>query len=262
MLVAEDLEITRTNLSNERINLLLQSLQSNSSLSSLDISYNERVSIEGLRGFGDVFQSQCSVLEFIGIDSINDNIATLFSGFLARSGCKLKKMRSSYSGVEDEKLTTAGCKAIATSLCSDGNIMATYNSNHVFQQLAYFGVDFPELEYSLSLNEEFVSSYCARLKIFKVHFTSGREEKNLMPFYDMQMELLPHAISWIGDACDAGGLNAGNTKMRKDMIDSATLMYQLVRSMPTLFEADVKMKRKRSSQRKVSDYFMPAVRRE
>ena len=57
-------------------------------------------------------------------------------------------------------------------------------------------------------------------------------------------------------------LENGNTKMRKDMIDSATLMYQLVRSMPTLFEADVKMKRKRSSQRKVSDYFMPAVRRE
>ena len=83
-----------------------------------------------------------------------------------------------------------------------------------------------------------------------MHFTEPNEEENLKPFYDMQLELLPQAMSWIGDDSD----NENDAK------DSTNLMYQLVKSMPSLFESDVvKKKRKRSKQRKVSDYFLPVV---
>ena len=65
----------------------------------------------------------------------------------------------------------------------------------------------------------------------------------------MPMELLSSAISWIGRACDN----------EHDMKDSKNLMYQRIRRMPSLFESNAKVKRRRTKQRKVSDYFLLMV---
>lgn len=249
----QNLDIDDTDMNNERLHLLCElGLAKNSSLTYLCISRNNNISIGGLRGFDAVFQSCHSVLKSISIGPIDDEMALLFSGFLSQdSMVEGLSSSSDYTADVDVKITQAGIEAFAKTLHNDASIMATYNSNHTLTRLSFHGSEELHADYlekSLYLNANYIPSYVARLKILKSHFT-GREEDNLKPLFDMPMELLSSAISWIGSACDN----------ENDMKDSKTLMYQLIRRMPSLFDSIAKVKRKRTKQRKVSDYFLLMV---
>ena len=63
-----------------------------------------------------------------------------------------------------------------------------------------------------------------RQKILQYHFLSG-DDINAEQFIDMEMAVLPHAISWIG---------------RDDI--GQPLLYSLFQSMPFLFDSDHKTK--------------------
>ena len=63
----------------------------------------------------------------------------------------------------------------------------------------------------------------ARQKILKYHFHN--REKNAEEFVGMELEVLPRAISWVG---------------RK--VDGLALLYNLLQSMPTLFDFESKAK--------------------
>ena len=240
----QNLDIYDTDMNNKRLLLLYKlGLAKNGSLSDLDISRNDNISIDGLRGFDAVFQSCHSVMKSISIGPIDDEMALLFSGFLSQDSM-LEVLHSEY--MVDVKITQAGIDAFAKTLHNDASIMATYNSNHTLTRLSFHGSEELHADYlekSLYLNANYIPSYVARLKILKSHFT-GREEDNLKPLFDMPMELLSSVISWIGRACDN----------EHDMKDSKTLMYQLIRRMPSLFDSNANVKRERTKQRKVSDH--------
>ena len=61
----------------------------------------------------------------------------------------------------------------------------------------------------------------ARRKIIKHHFRST--EDNFDIFLDMELQVLPYVISWMGR-------------------DTSTLLYQLFQKIPTLFETETNTK--------------------
>ena len=245
----EKLSVANTNMSNDKMDMLTAALSKNSSLATLNIAFNDNVTIDGLRGFGTVFQSCNSVLKAICINCLDDEVARLFSDCLSNNS-KLKVVMRPHLPQSDEvRLTHVGVKALENAVCNKTDIMATYNSNHTLHDLSSCLFHLPDevkvtdLNGLLDLNKNWIPSYCARLKILKCHFSGT--EVNLKPFFDMSLELLPHAIYWVGDASE------------NDMTDSTSLMYQLIKGVPSMFDVKGKRKRKRTRRTKISDYFLP-----
>lgn len=105
-------------------------------------------------------------------------------------------------------------------LCNESSIAATYNSNHTLKKLVDNEEDLPDdLRKLLCLNNENSKSQAARLKIIQTHFSKGFISP---PFVDMERNLMPHALAWMG---------------REGTVDETTdSFYQFVKSVPNLFE--------------------------
>ena len=69
----------------------------------------------------------------------------------------------------------------------------------------------------MKLNEDENKAEVIRQKIINYHFSNGN--KNIEEFVVMELNILPHAVSWIGRN------NIGHS-----------LLYRLVNSMPSLLE--------------------------
>ena len=229
--------ITDTNMSNQAMDMFTASLARNSSLNILDISDNDNVTTDGLRGFGAVFQSCNSVLKTIGISCLDDEVAILLASFLSGNST-LVAINCSWSGTDEHVLTRVGAKAFEDLLCNKTDIMATYSSNHTLRDISIWqsSGDISGLDRSLNFNRTYLPWHCARLKIMKCHFSGA--EINLKPFFDMPVKVLPHSMSWISNAPGPSD---------DDMTDSTNLMYQLIKGMPSLLDLNGKGKRKRPS---------------
>ena len=81
--------------------------------------------------------------------------------------------------------------------------MSTYNSNHFLQKVGHEHYDYlpEELESLLQIHRENSPSQAARLKIIKTHFKDGFITQ---PFVDMDLNMLPHAMAWMGRDGRAG----------------------------------------------------------
>ena len=83
----------------------------------------------------------------------------------------------------------------------------------------------------LQINKEHTPTQAARLKIIKAHFKEGF---NTHPFVDMDLNLLPHAMTWM---------------VRDSMSEVDGRFYGFIRSISSLFENahahDTTNKRKR-----------------
>ena len=184
---------------------------------------------------------------------------------LKRPSCKLKEVYLHKCGIDNECVTIlanslvgntsltklvlkengislAGWKAFSPILCDTSSIETTYNSNHTLQDFGKSYVSsqlvLPEEVASLiRCNKNQCKFMVARRKIIEHHFRST--EDNFDIFLDMELQVLPYVISWMGR-------------------DTSTLLYQLFQKIPTLFETNTKVgfnttKRKRGSWVKIVD---------
>ena len=134
----------------------------------------------------DLFQTEVDEETMIGF-------ATALAG-----NKSLKELVTSDGNVECKARVWA---AFARVMCNTTSIMATYNSNHTLQQLYERQLDEKRfmlhqcVRLFMGFHSEMTESQAARLKIIKVHFRGGCAVK---PFIDMHLNVLPHALSWIG----------------------------------------------------------------
>jgi len=121
--------------------------------------------------------------------------------------------------------------------------MDTYNSNHTLQDLgcdpSYSSLDedltLPDdliLYLELNRNEDKVE--VARQKILQTQFSDNdTDTSNMQYLLDMELEVLPAAIEWIGRPTpDWKGTN----------VSGLTLMYNLMRRVPDLFDSSAQKK--------------------
>ena len=99
--------------------------------------------------------------------------------------------------------------------------MSTYNSNHTLEKLGYGFSPLPEeFESLLQINRENSPSQAARLKIIKTHFNEGFVTQ---PFVDMDLNVLPYAMAWMGREGRTGEVN--------------NHFYGFIKSISSLFES-------------------------
>ena len=237
------LSITFCHIDEEKMNVLSNALINNSTLKTLILSHNNldshRINVYGLmhrRSIGaDPWQNFSSVLRRpdSGLEEIDmygcgltDEDVIGFANDLANN-TSLRRLVLSGNG-----LTRRSWDVFSLFLFNKTSIQATYESNHTLYSLSKPGdLNLPDHLVS-SLQTNGLGTGVARQKILWHYFLSGGDNINVKQFLDMDMNVLPQAISWIGRADDEGH----------------TLMFTLLQSMPCLL--DRTLSKASSSQKK------------
>jgi hypothetical protein len=143
---------------------------------------------------------------------------------------------------DNNDVTATGWDAFDNLLCNTSSIMSTYHSNHTLEELFdwYYQkqlgdiVGHGHIEYILRVNHNSSSiSQAARFKIMGRYFSGSVVD--LQPFTAMHPSILPFAIAWMakGDCVDFCDRDRLFSIFRSHEYN---LVYQFIRSMPTLLE--------------------------
>ena len=229
----EELSLYDNRFNAETVSFLANALVNNNRLRELDLRLNLNVSSNGWEALSVVLQSPNSALEKLNLrrNTINDDTVISLANSLANNNT-LKELlftfNEEHSDDDSDDLVSyitdaSGWTAFSRILCNTSSIMDTYRSNHTLQRLTDDDdeVRLPEdLNSMLHLNREKGKRQAARLKIIRTHFPGGFVVE---PFVGMDLNVLPHAIAWMG-------------RDGADEVDEH--LYGFLRIMPSLFDVD------------------------
>ena len=218
----KQLFLTSNNIRDGVMPSLVDALTNTRSLSRLNLVGNRAITPVGWTALSNILQCPNSSLTDLSLaygqnHNINDEVAIGFANALINNKC-LKTLNFGYSNT----ITARGWAALANVLCNKSSLESIYNSNHTLRNVGLGDVP-RDLAVYLRMNENDNKHEVARQKILKYHFADGDEK--VEEFVDMDMTVIPHAIAWIGR--DSTG---------------HYLLYNVVRSLPTLFDSDAKAK--------------------
>ena len=129
-------------------------------------------------------------------------------------------------------ISSRGIDTIGNLLCDKSSIDSIYRSNHTLQKLGWSDIHLhTDLTSFFKLNQNDNKAEVARQKILQYHFSNG--DNNIQDLVDMSLNVIPHAIAWVG---------------RDDTARS--LLYHLVHGMPSLFDFRGKAKAVGGTKRK------------
>jgi hypothetical protein len=252
----EKLCLTSTSINDEGVACLGEALATNGTLKYLDLSCNEFITSTGWKWFSKCLRSHHSVLEEIDLSVCvdeqcvfelvnalegNSSLKRLVTAYTKITGAgwscifhTLLSFASSLEAIEIEEevwyptdifwLEEIDWTVFSRGLCNDWSIETTHSSNHTFHTIVGHDGDtyddcFPEEILPLLLMNRNGKNKVevARQKILKYHFCEGNT--NIHEFICMSLTSIPFAIEWIG---------RNNTEL--------SLMYNVVRELPTLFD--------------------------
>ena len=239
------LDLGSNNIDDEVIRHLTRLVTSMSSLKHLRLNHNTRVTPSGWQVLTEFFQSTNFTLRKLDLDGNNINDDTLITFTNALSNNKTLKLLSIESCTEvdsdsdsdagDETISEGGWEAISTFLCNKTSILETYNSNHTLQDLSdddqhdQMNLPYDLLSY-LELNNNKDKAEVARQKILQTHFSDVGDTSKMQDFLDIELEVMPNAIAWIGKTPHAiwKGKN----------VSGLSLLYNLMMRLPDLFDSN------------------------
>jgi hypothetical protein len=196
----------------------------------IELRHANSVATSAWRAFAPVLRSPQSALEKLEltVNILNDHVVVSLANALTQNN-KLKELL--VCGLRTD-ITAEGHAALARILCNNASIFNTYLSNHTLQKVdfcvlfrSYAGYGRaslslpPHLRSLLQLNRENDESQTAWLKIIMTHFCGVNID--VQPFIDMELNVLPLAIAWIGR------YGRGND-----------ILFTLVRHVPFIFDLE------------------------
>ena len=205
----------------------------------IDLRNANSVTTAAWRAIAPVLRSPQSALEKLELtfNILTDHVVVSLANALTQNN-KLKELL--VCGVRAD-VTTEGHAAFANILCNNASILNTYHSNHTLQKVdfcvlftSYAGYGrarlwLPhDLQSLLQLNRENDESQAAWLKIIMTHFCGVNID--VQPFIDMELNVLPLAIAWIGRYDKSNGIS--------------DILFTLVRHVPFLFDLESKSKKR------------------
>jgi len=233
------------NINDEAVAIFAEVFAYNNSLEVLDLSQNNSITTVGWQTLASLFLNTKSSIYLIDIsnrnNSFDDDAAIAWGNALSQSkNTKLKDFRFIPLGITDR-----GWPALENLVCNKRSVDSMYDSNHALrlkwplymsgeEERLLIGVNsYQEFEFNcllldgIGMPDEDRSKYVLR-KIIRFYFMNG--DANMKELIDMDLNVMVHAIARIGSL--TGGKNGGHT-----------LLYQLIRSVPSLFDVSSNMKK-------------------
>jgi len=246
-------DLSTNNIDDEGIQLLVPLVSRMSSLVQLDLR-SSSVTPTGWRALVGYLQSPNFTLKSLDLaeNNIDDDLVVAFASALEHN--KTLKILALYACVDEDGLlsiTERGWLAVSTLLCNKTSIMDTYNSNHTLNfvsnddEVKFVSNDdeeSTELTSYLKLNKNKDKAEVARQKILKTHFSTKDDDSKIQEMLDMELEMLPAFIAWMGRS-------NSDTDWKGENVSGLSTMFNLMRKVPDLFDsgankkADTKRKR-------------------
>ena len=200
-------------------------------------------SVNGGRAITNLLRSPNSSLEELRFDlnQVNDEVVADLANALVNNASLESLDFDRVQGI-----TKRGWDAFAHILCNTTSIDSIYSSNHTLRNVSSPST-ISDLQHLLDLNYNENKADVARQKILQFHFT---EENNLQEFVDMELAVLPQALSWIGR--DVTSQNGNLWRAIGRNILGFSLMYRSLQSMPSLFDSDGKVEARGVKRMRVS----------
>ena len=219
----------------EGILLLVRLVSSMSSLKHLGLSSNKQVTPTGWQVLTGYLQSPNFSLRELDLNSnnINDDTVVAFTRHLS-SNKTLEWLTLEYCYEDDDDfITKRGWEAVSNLICNKTSITDTYNSNHTLHALGDLDdMNLPNyLDSIIDLNQNQDKAEVARQKILQTH---SSDASNIQELLDMELEVMPSAIAWIGRPTPIGW--SGKS------MSGLSLLYNLTKRVPDLFDASPQKK--------------------
>ena len=211
------------------VTCLGNSLAINETLTSLSLYFNESITLAGWRGFSKCFRNINSALTWLSLESCSlDDMGAgvIILALLGNSTLKTLNLNS------NRAITDMIWKDLNCLICDTTSIGSIYSSNHTFQKLYTNHLARPEIVVSLlTMNRNEDKSEVARQKILRYFFSGGGDKASA--FAQMPEKVMPVALEWIGRT-----------------VSGFSLMYNVVRGNPTLFDMTHVQQHLRASKRR------------
>ena len=235
-----NLSVGSNTIDDDGMQLLMPLVSSMSSLKCLNLRCNRSVTPVGWQALTGLIQSPNFVLRELYLNSnglkFGLDLLIDFTSALTHN----KTLETLYvehnSGDENgnDVITNRGRAAVCKLLCNKTSIMDTYNSNHTLKEVSIYDNTPDDTESYLNLNENKDKAEVARQKILQTHFsTEDLDSSKLQVLLDMELEMMPTAVEWIGRPLPTIGW------IRKKV---SGLSYNLMRRMPDLFDSSAQAK--------------------
>ena len=197
------LYIDGNEIDDEGIRLLTRVVSGMNSFKMLVLNDNRLVSSTGWQALSAYLRSPNFVLEELHLDEnkVNDDtVVAFFTNALIHNNT-LESLYL-YQNPDDDLIADRGWEAVSTLLCNKVSILDTYTSNHTLHKLGYDHdeMNLPDdLVLLLESNKNEDKAEVARQKILQTHFpTEDNDTSNIQEFLDMELNIMPAAIEWIG----------------------------------------------------------------
>ena len=130
-----------------------------------------------------------------------------------------------------DSITSAGFDTILGVVCNPSSINATFESNHTLEQVRGGSGTFrttDDQSFCLKANGESHpnKAYAARMKIFHFHLSG---DFDMSPFRDMDIELLPAVLAWVGKDCERNHSPGAGSKPNQ-----INVCYRILKNFPDL----------------------------
>ena len=191
--------------------VLAEALGKSSKVKMLDISQNLHISAESWKSFfsrlGDASSLSLEKLYAQGNNITDEVVAELTHALVGNNTVKTVSIGDLFP------IGKTGWEYVRHLLCNNASISSLHKSNHTLQS---FGCDIPEdVQQLLNMNKTVNKKEVAREKILKYG-----EDNIIETVVDVELNVLTSMVSYIGE--DEKGLS---------------VLYQLCKSLPTLFES-------------------------
>jgi len=240
------LVLNNNSIDNEGLQLLVRILSNMNLLKCLNLPRNHSVTPTGWQALTGYLQSPNFALEYLTLDGNNMNDETVIAFASALVNNKTLKQLSLYHCHDGENfnddwdetglITDRAWEAISSLLCNKTSIMSTYNSNHSLHEVSIYDYTPDETELYTDLNYNIDKTEVARQKILQTHFSDDTTSK-LQELLDMELEMLPTAIAWMGRPIHDDWLGTN--------VSGLSTMYNLLRRLPDLFDSMAQNQAKR-----------------
>ena len=231
---------------------LIRLVSNMSSLKCLSLGRSGSVSPSSWQALTRYLRSPNFALEELHLNDnrLNDDTVIAFTSALAHNKTLKRLNLKGCTNDEDddsddeedvnELITERGWEAMSTLLCNKSSILDTLNSNHTLCSVSNeYDVDDMNLPDDLisylELNSNKDKAEVARQKILQTHFSTEYDTaSSIQELLDMDLEMIPTAIAWIGrpNRADWKGTN----------VSGLSLLYNLDRKLPDLFDSNAQKK--------------------
>lgn len=221
--ILEKLDLPNS-MDDEAVRVLSNVIPETNSLRELTVRVQRQVATVGWQRLSTAVQNSSLVKLDLHGSTINSDTMIVLANALV-SNTKLKELIVSHSDM------ASNCWGVlARMLCDSSSNTAIFNSNHTLQKMVKWDWETDsvpkDIRKLLRTNRENSQSQAARLKIIDNHFQDGFFVE---PFVDMEMAVLSHALSWMGN----------------DRAEVNEHFFLFLRNTPTLFVGWQSKKRKR-----------------